>query len=135
MNGSLQDLGKLILRVVLGGLLLFHGLHKAMYGVGFIQESLVAHGLPAWLTYGVFLGEVVGPILLILGLFARIGALFAAGNMIVAVYLMHTRQFFTLASSGGWSLELQAFYFFTALAVILLGAGRFSLGGARGRWN
>ena len=36
---------------------------------------------------------------------------------------------------AGWALELQAFYLAAALAIAGLGAGRYSLGGAMGRWN
>ena len=58
-----------------------------------------------------------------------------AVNMVVAVYLVHRQELFTLSKSGGWALELQGFYFLTALALVLLGAGRFSVGGAGGRLN
>ena len=37
--------------------------------------------------------------------------------------------------NGGWALELQAFYLAVALAIAGLGAGRYSVGGAMGRWN
>jgi putative oxidoreductase len=56
-------------------------------------------------------------------------------NMIVAVLLVHTKQFFTLNETGGWALELQGMYFAAALAVALLGAGRYSIGGVKGRFN
>ena len=36
---------------------------------------------------------------------------------------------------GGLLLEVQWLYLFGALAVALIGAGRYSLGGAQGRWN
>jgi putative oxidoreductase len=36
---------------------------------------------------------------------------------------------------GGWALELEGMYLFTALAIALMGAGRLSLGGANGRFN
>jgi putative oxidoreductase len=55
--------------------------------------------------------------------------------MIFAVLLVHTSQFFTLNETGGWALELQGMFLFGALAVALLGAGRYSLGGATGRYN
>ena len=55
--------------------------------------------------------------------------------MIVAVLLVHTSEVFTVNSSGGYGLELQAMYLFSAIAVALLGAGRYSLGGIDGRWN
>jgi putative oxidoreductase len=56
-------------------------------------------------------------------------------NMIVAVLLVHTGQFFTLSQTGGWALELQGFYFIAAIVVALQGAGRYSVGGETGRWN
>jgi len=56
-------------------------------------------------------------------------------NMIVALLLVHTSQFFTRNDTGGWALELQGMYLGTAVAIALLGAGRYSLGGIRGRFN
>jgi putative oxidoreductase len=83
----------------------------------------------------VYVGEVLAPLLVIVGFWTRPAALVIAINMIFAVALVHTSQFFTLAKTGGWALELQGMYFFTAVAISLLGAGRYSLGGATGRWN
>jgi len=55
--------------------------------------------------------------------------------MIVAVLLVHTKEFFTMSQTGGWALELQGMYFFAAIALALLGAGRYSVGGRLGKWN
>jgi putative oxidoreductase len=85
--------------------------------------------------YGVYIGEVVAPLLILVGLFTRPAALIVAINMIVAVLLAHTSQFFTLNETGGWALELQGMFFFAAVTVALLGAGRYSIGGANGRLN
>jgi putative oxidoreductase len=130
-----EDLAKLLLRLVLGSLLLLHGAGKLLHGVAPIKGMIAAHGLPGFLGYAVLLGEVVAPVLLILGVWTRVGGLLVVANMTVAVLLVHTRELFTLGPQGGWALELQAFYFFTGLALALLGAGRFSLGGPQGRWN
>ena len=54
-----DDLGKLLLRLAVGGLMLFHGLHKLFGGVGFISGMLVEKGLPGFIAYGVFVGEGV----------------------------------------------------------------------------
>jgi putative oxidoreductase len=51
------------------------------------------------------------------------------------VVLVHPADLVRLTPSGGWALELQGFFLFTAIAVALLGAGRFSVGGAGGRFN
>ena len=128
----LEDLGKLLLRVGLGGLLLFHGVHKLLNGLEPIKVMLGNHNISEAVSYGVYLGELVGPILIIVGLFSRIGGLLIAFNMIVALLLAHTASLLALTpETGGYALELQAFYLICGLVVALLGAGRFSLGGGR----
>ncbi len=132
---STDDAGKLLLRAVLAILLLFHGVSKLSGGIGFITGMLQGLGLPAFLGYGVYIGEVVAPLLILVGLYTRPAALVVAINMVVALLLVHTGQFFTLGDTGGWALELQGMYLGGALAVALLGAGRYSLGGINGRFN
>jgi putative oxidoreductase len=46
--------------------------------------------------------------------------------MVVAVFLALSSQVFALNPFGGWAIELNAFFFLGALAIALLGAGRFS---------
>ena len=130
-----DDAGKLVLRAALAAMLLFHGISKLHNGIGFVADMLAKAGLPAVLGYGVYIGEVVAPLFILVGLFTRGAALVVAINMIVAVLLAHTSQFFTLNDTGGWALELQGMYFCTALALALLGAGKFSVGGVHGRFN
>jgi len=130
-----DDIGKLVLRLSVGILLLMHGLFKLMHGIAGISALVQANNWPVWIAYGVFIGEIIAPALLILGLFTRAGAAVIVVNMIVAVYLAHGHQLFHLTKSGGWLLELQGLYLFGALAIALLGAGRFSVGGERGRMN
>ncbi len=131
----LEDLGKLVLRLNLGILLLLHGLSKLETGVARIGSSLAGHGLPSFIAYGAYFGEILAPVLLILGVYARLGGLLVVVNMLFAIGLAHMGHLFTLGQSGGWSLELQGFFLFNGLAVMLLGAGSHSLGGRNGRWN
>lgn len=132
---SYDDLGKLLLRVVLAVLLLFHGLSKLTGGIGFITDMLGKMGLPGAIGYLVYVGEVIAPLLVLFGVWTRAAALVIAGNMVVAVLLVHTAELFTMSKTGGWALELQGMFFFAALAVALLGAGRYSIGGRAGKWN
>lgn len=132
---GMDDTGKLILRVVLGGLILFHGVSKIFHGVGFITGLVAKAGLPPAVGYLVYVGEVIAPLMLVFGLWTRLAALVVAINMIVAILLVHVPQIFTLSDTGGWALELQGMYLASALAIILFGAGRYSVGGAGGRWN
>jgi putative oxidoreductase len=129
------DAGKLVLRVVLAILLLFHGVSKVIGGVGMIAGMLAKAGLPPAVAYLVYVGEVVAPLLILAGLFTRAAALIVVVNMVVALLLVHTGQFFSLADTGGWALELQGMYLGSAVALALLGAGRYSIGGVGGRWN
>jgi putative oxidoreductase len=135
LDTSREDLGRLVLRVALAVLLLFHGVSKLMGGVGFITGMLAKMGLPAAIGYLVYVGEVIAPLLILFGVWTRLAALIVAGNMIVAVLLVHTKQFFTMSETGGWALELQGMYLGAAVAVALLGAGRHSVGGEGGRFN
>ena len=130
-----EDAGKLVLRVVIGVLILLHGIAKLRFGLGDVATSLARAGLPAAIGYLVYVGEVIAPLLLILGWWARVGALLVAANMAVALVLGHWGHIFQVEGHGGLLLEVQFMFLFGALAVALLGAGRFSLGGARQRWN
>ena len=81
-----DDVGKLILRLTLGILILFHGVSKLKTGAALI-----------------FI------------------------NMIFAFVLVHRPDLFTIGKQGGWALELQGMYLFTALALVFLGPGRYSV--------
>lgn len=130
-----DESGKLILRLSIGILMLMHGMHKLMAGISGIAAMVHANGWPSWIAYGVFIGEIVAPIMIILGLLTRASALIVVFNMLMAIYLAHSHQLFQITKTGGWLLELQGLYLFGALAIALLGAGRYSVGGANGRMN
>jgi len=130
-----DDAGKLILRLTVGILMLMHGLFKLTNGIAPIVGMVTAKGWPAFIAYGVYVGEVLAPILLILRLFTRPAALHLAINRVVAIILAHADQLGQITQNGGWRLELQGLYLFGAVAIALLGAGRYSLTGAGGRYN
>ncbi|MGD2074114.1 MAG: DoxX family protein [Gammaproteobacteria bacterium] len=121
--------GKLILRLTVGVLLLLHGVNKVINPgtVGFIGGKLADAGLPSAIAYGVYLGEVVAPLMMVLGVFSRVGGLMALVSMLFAIGLMHTGELFALTEHGGWALELQGFYLFGALAIVFLGSGKYAL--------
>jgi len=106
---------------------LLHGVHKLHAGVGWIAGVLAEHHLPGFLAYGVFIGEVIAPVMVIIGYQTRIGAALIVGNMLVALVLAHMGELFSLSNTGGWAIELQAFYLFTAAALVFLGAGKYAM--------
>jgi len=122
-----DDTGKFILRVSLGVLILLHGIAKLQGGVGFISGMLAQHGLPGALAYLVYVGEVVAPVLLIIGLYTRPAAWIVAINMVVAIALVHTKELGALGKQGGWALELQGMFLAAALGLAFMGGGRFAL--------
>lgn len=127
MNQNNQDFGKLILRLALGLFVLLHGVAKITGGIGFITQVVQDAGMPGFVAYGVYVGEIVAPVLVILGLHARIGAALIALNMLFAIFLVHSAELFALGQTGGWALELQGMFLFGAIAIALLGPGRFSV--------
>jgi putative oxidoreductase len=128
-----EDMGKLLLRVVVGGLLLFHGVFKLSHGVAWIAEPLGQVGLPAFLRYGVYLGEVVAPVLVLVGYWTRPAALVIAFDLFMAIILVGRQRVLTVSERGGsWGVELEAFFLLTALVVFLLGAGKYSLSRGEG---
>ena len=122
-----SDLGRLVLRLALGILVLMHGIAKLRGGVGPIEGMLEGAGLPGFIAYGAYLGEVLGPLLVIAGFHARIGAVLIALNMLFAIGLAHMGQLGQVNEQGGWALELQGMFLFGAIAAALLGPGRFSV--------
>ncbi len=124
------DLAKLLLRVSLGGMLILHGISKLLGlpdSMNWIASSLAAYHLPGFFAYGVLVGEVVAPVLLIIGLYSRIGGALVVINMLFALALAHTSEIFALTSHGSWAIELQAFFLISGLLVVLLGPGKFAI--------
>ena len=131
----MPDVAKLVLRLTVGLLILLHGISKIQGGPGFILDIVEKAGLPDPFGYLVYVGEVLAPLLVIVGFWTRVAAVVIAINMIVAVLLVHTGQLLEISPEGGWALELQGLYLAVPIAIALLGAGRYSVGGVDGRWN
>lgn len=121
-----ESTGKLILRVTLGVLILIHGVGKLQSGVDVIEGMLANAGLPAFLKYGVYIGEVLAPLAVIAGFYARVGAWLIAVNMLFALGLVHGEELVATVEGGGFKLEAQYMFFFTAIALALLGPGRYA---------
>jgi len=128
----MEDLGKLILRLTTGGLILFHGIAKVIHGVSRIGDMLAASHIPSFVAYGVYLGEVVAPLFIIVGLWTRVASLVVAINMIVATVLVAYRNTFAVQPTGAWALETEAFYLLTALVIFFIGTGHYSLSKEKG---
>lgn len=121
-----NDLGLLILRITISVLMLLHGIKK-LAGIGFLQGMLAEKGLPEFFAYGVWVGEIIAPIAILIGFRARIAAAVFAFNCLVAMLLVHSAEIFSLSAQGGWALELLGLYLFGSLALFFTGAGNIAI--------
>lgn len=136
-----EDLGKLILRVNLGFLMLFHGGETILRTNNILSNTDPVPDFIIWPL--ALLGEVIAPLLIMVGVFTRVGAFFIAGFMVCAILLRHTfgdRNHWLntvrpiAEGAGAYGLESQLFFLCCALAVMLMGAGKYSLK-VGGKWN
>lgn len=121
------DMGKLLLRIMLGGLMLFHGIGKLSHGIDFVKGTLTANGLLEMMAYGVYVGEIIAPLMLLIGFKSRIAGAIIAFNMIMALFLVHSNELLRISDTGGLTIELQLFYLFSSIAIILLGSGKYAV--------
>jgi len=123
-----ENIGKLLIRLLLGGMMLFHGVDKVLNGITYIKGLVQGQGLPEALAYGVYIGEVLAPILLILGWKSRVWAGVIVVNMTIAIYLTQLGEFMKLGAHGAWAIEVPLFYFITAMAIVFMGSGKYAMG-------
>jgi putative oxidoreductase len=124
-----ENIAKLILRVTVGLLMLFHGIAKLtnLQSLGFIKSQLESIGMNTIFAYGVYIGEIVAPLLIILGIYSRFGGFLIFVNMLFAIILVHMNDLLALTEHGGWVLELQAFYLVSGLVIMLIGSGKLAI--------
>lgn len=123
-----QEGGKLLLRLSIAMLMLFHGFKKLNDGIGGIKALVLKAGLPESLAYGVYMGELIIPFLLIAGLCTRLSALVLSSTMVFAIFLAFSDKLFLLdAKTGGPLIELPLLYLLSSLSIVFLGAGEYSL--------
>ena len=128
------NLGLLIMRLGVGGLMLLHGISKIFGGIDAVKHILESSGIPAFLAYGVYVGEVIAPIMILIGFRTRLAAAVMALSCFVAAATYHPGGIFSLNETGGWSLELIGLYLIGSMALFFTGAGRYALS-SRSIWD
>ncbi|MDR2269962.1 MAG: DoxX family protein [Sphingobacterium sp.] len=121
------DLGILISRVAIGGPMLVYGINKLIHGIGFIKDMVVNIGLPSFLANGVFVGEIIAPIMIIFGVRTRLAGVVFAINCLTAICLAQTESIFKLNEFGGWAIELLAIYMLIGMSFLFMGAGKYAI--------
>ena len=147
MSETLKSWAPLPLRLVLGISFIFHGFPKVSSTIGhqgfagmLASMHVPAPGFMAWV---VGLVEVLGGLALILGAFVAIASVLLIVNMLVALFKVHLAQGFSFVNIKGMGpegpmfglpgYEVNLLFIAALLALILGGAGAFSIDGMRNK--
>lgn len=114
--------------------MLLRGYDYLIHGVASIASLFKKTGIPEIMAYSVYLGELIAPLLLIIGYRTRLASLFIAATMIVAILLAHPNEIFKLGDYGSWALEINGLYLFGSLSILLLGGGKLALSSSS-KWD
>ncbi|WP_405411124.1 DoxX family protein [Maribacter sp. Asnod1-A12] len=128
-----NDIGLLILRVTIAGLMLFHGVAK-LSGIDPIKGMVSNIGLPEFLAYGVYLTELIAPITILIGWRTRIASVLFFFGMIAAMLLAHADTIFAISIMGGLENELILLYAFGALTIFFTGGGKYAVAN-KNQWD
>lgn len=121
-------LGLLLLRISIGGLMLFHGVAKLIHGITFLTEMMGILG------YAVYIGEVLAPAAILLGFRTRIASIFYAITCIVAIAIAHPADVLSLTAHGGYANELLMLYLLGAIALFFTGGGKYAIS-TKNNWD
>jgi len=108
-------------------MILYHGIHKVLHGISGVRYLTTSAGLPEFFAYGIFIGELVFPVLIILGLYARVASLGLAFTMLMAIFLAFGASLFELNKFGAPVFELPFLYFMMSVCIFLLGSGKYAV--------
>jgi putative oxidoreductase len=134
MKQSKINSALLILRLSLGIMMLLYGFFKLFNGVNEVGLMLTEKGLPYFISYGVIVGEVIAPLMIIIGYRTKIAAILLAFTMVVAILLAHSNDIFNLNSHGGWAIDHQGLFLFGSIALMLSGAGKYAVS-TKNKWD
>jgi putative oxidoreductase len=120
------DLALLILRLALAAVLLFHGLPKLM-NFGATVGAFQSMHIPAPTLTAAFavLAEVIGGILILLGVAVDLAGILVAIEMLGAIFLVHWSNGFDF-TKGGWEHPFSVMVM--ALTLALAGPGDYAVG-------
>lgn len=124
--GGRMGLGLLVLRVVVGLGIMSHGFGKIQHPTGWMDMKGPS-GTPGWMQAVAAASEFFGGLGLLVGALTPIAALGVAATMAGAVLIAHSKLPWLSTQMGAKTWEDAGFYLFSALALMLLGPGRYSV--------
>jgi putative oxidoreductase len=123
-NQSMKSIGVGLLRIHFGVILLAHGwLKVSIFTVDGTVNYFASIGLPAVIAYLVIFGELVGGLVILLGIQTRLASLFTVPIVLGAAIMNSGNGWLHSANGGGW--EYAASLTVIAVAITLMGSGNF----------
>jgi len=115
-----QD-AKRILSIGVGILLLFHGIHKAIYGIDYITIILENYHIAfaKYIPYSIFLSEIIAPLFLIYGKYTNFSATIISIDMLIRIVIIHLDNLLELSEHGAWIIEVPMLYLIASITLIL----------------
>ena len=127
MNDSRSsDYAALVLRLALGTLFIAHALLKYfVFTLPGTEQFFVSVGFPGFLAYVTFGVELIGGILLLLGVATRAVAVVLIPVLLGATFVHAGNGWLFTSPNGGW--EYPAFWTVTLIVQAFLGSGALAL--------
>lgn len=133
-----SSLGLFFLRLIFGSSFLLHGFHKVQHfstSMEGIKNLLIQAKIPDFLAYGVFIGEVLAPFLIIIGFYTRISSAIVFFNCLVILYVTQIKSLdlsqvfniFAIGDKGEFSNELVFLYIACSLCFLFTGSGKIAV--------
>jgi putative oxidoreductase len=118
--------GAMVLRLSLGSMWIAHALLKwYVFTIPGLASWFEGQGLPAFMAWPVFLLELVGGVMILIGFYARYISILLMPILLVATWSHFTNGWVHTNQGGGW--EYPMFLLFASMAHALLGDGRFAI--------
>lgn len=121
------NFGLLILRIFLGICVLYHGLFKLKFGIEPVTSLLVNAKIPSFLSYFVYLGEILAPIMIIFGIYTRFASIMLIATSGMILYVAYMDKLLAVTNFGGLMPEIVYLYLGASLCLLFCGGGKFSI--------
>ena len=114
------------MRVSLGGMFFLHGIGKPLIiGMAQVSQGFIEKGFPVWTNYAATLIEIIGGLMLVLGIYSRWAAV-ALLPVTLGIILYHFPYGWVFHNpGGGW--EYPQLILVSLVTILFLGGGKYSV--------
>ena len=125
-NQQYSESGATVLRLGLGTVWIAHALFKLLVlSIPGFATWLGSRGLPIFMAWPVFLLEIIGGTMILLGFYGRYVSVALIPILLVAIWTHAANGWLHTNQGGGW--EFPVFLVLASVAHILIGDGRYAM--------